>query len=107
MTQEGFDQVRQIRSVMNKSRALVYSGSVGIEESTASEGSPTVKKRALVKPISIREVASGKILNFTSIREAYLYLSDINKVSVSTISRNIDTGKSVKGYIFSSLKNPD
>lgn len=92
--------MRKIRSTMNKSRAFVDSGSAQLEESLGT-------KRVVVKPISVREIVSGKILKFNSIREAYLYLSVINKVSISTISRNIDTGKSVKGYVFSSLNNSD
>lgn len=98
LTPEGLDQVRKIRSGMNKSRALVDLGSAQLEESL-------VTKRVVVKPVSVRDIVSGKILKFNSIREAYLYISKINKVSISTISRNIDTGKSVKGYVFSSLNN--
>jgi len=66
-----------------------------------------VIKRPLVKPISIQEVISGKTRNLSSIREAYLYLSDINQISISTISRYLDTGKSIKGYIFKRVNNPN
>ena len=87
--------MRKIKGGMNKSRALVDSGSAFIEG----------PKRVQVKPISVQEVISGKTRNFPSLRAAYLYLSNINNVSISTISRYLDTGKSVKGFIFSSLKN--
>ena len=95
LTQEGFDRVRQIKGGMNKSRALVDLGSAFIAGTN----------RVQVKPISVQEVISGKTRNFPSLRAAYLYLSNINNVSRSTISRYLDTGKSVKGFIFSSLKN--
>jgi len=41
-------------------------------------------KRTLAKPINVQEVKSGKILKFSSIKEAYLYISQFNKVSIST-----------------------
>lgn len=53
MTPEGFDQVRQIKEDMNKSRGLVDSG-------IAHLGEHPVMKRPRVKPISIQEVISGK-----------------------------------------------
>jgi hypothetical protein len=102
LTQEGLDRVRKIRSTLNKSRAFVDSGSTQIEENLG-----TSTKRVLMKAISVREVASGKIRCFSSIREAYFYLSPVTKVSISTISRNIDTGKPVKGYTLSRLNSTD
>ena len=53
LTPEGFDQVRQIKEDMNKSRGLVDSG-------IAHLGEHPVMKRPRVKPISIQEVISGK-----------------------------------------------
>lgn len=97
LTPEGLDRVRQIKGGLNKSRVLEGSGSASLED----------PKRVQVKPISVQEVISGKTLNYPSIRAAYLALSDLNTVSISTISRHIDTGKSVNGFIFSSLNNQD
>lgn len=95
LTPEGLDRVRQIKGGLNKSRVL---------EDSASLEDP---KRVQVKPISVQDVISGKTQKFPTIRAAYFYLSDINKVSISTISRHLDTGKSVNGFLFSSLNNQD
>ena len=100
LTQEGLDQIRKIRENMNTSRVLVESESATLEVGKEIISNVDTTKRTLVKPISVQEVKSGKTLNFSSIKEAYLYLLNINKVSISTISRYLDTGKSVKGYIF-------
>lgn len=105
LTQEGLDQIRKIRENLNTSRVLVESESAYLEGGNDLISKVDVIKRTLVKPISVQEVKSGKTRNFASIKEAYLYLSNFNKVSVSTISRYLDTGKSVKGYIFFSENN--
>jgi hypothetical protein len=107
LTQEGLDQIRKIRENMNTSRVLVESESATLEVGKEIISNVDTTKRTLVKPISVQEVKSGKTLNFSSIKEAYLYLLNINKVSISTISRYLDTGKSVKGYIFFSVNNID
>lgn len=57
LTPEGLAQVREIKESMNKSRGLV-------DLDIADLGEHTVKKRPLVKPISIQEVKSGNIRNF-------------------------------------------
>lgn len=99
MTQEGLDRVRLIKRGMNKTRAVLVDS-----ESACLEG----PKRVRVKPISIQEAISGKTRNLPSIKAAYLYLSGINKeVFISTINRYLDTGKSVKGFMFSTPKNSD
>lgn len=113
LTLEGLDRIRKIRGNINTSRVLVESGTASLIYLASDEvGNEIISNvyttnRKPVKPISVQEVKSGKILKFSSIREAYLYLLNINKVSISTISRYLDTGKSVKGYIFSSLNNKD
>lgn len=107
MTPEGLDQIRQIRANMNTSRVLVESESATLEVGNDIISNVETSKRILAKPISVQEVKSGKTRNFDSIKETYLYLLNINKVSISTISRYLDTGKSVKGYIFLSVNNID
>jgi exosome complex RNA-binding protein Csl4 len=105
LTHEGLDQIRKIRENLNTSRVLVESEPACLEGGSDLISKVDAVKRTLVKPISVQEVKSGKTRNFSSIKEAYLFLSNINKVSVSTISRYLDTGKSVKGYIFFSENN--
>nr|ATI20347.1 LAGLIDADG endonuclease [Juglanconis sp.] len=107
LTLEGIDQIRKLRGNMNTSRVLVESESPCLEVGKEIISNVNVIKRRLVKPIRVQEVKSGKTLNFSSIREAYLYLLNINKVSISTISRYLDTGKSVKGCVFFSVNNID
>lgn len=107
LTQEGLDQIRKIRGNMNTSRVLVESESATLEVGREIISNIDTTKRRLVKPISVQEVKSGKIIKFSSIKEAYLYISRFNKVSISTISRYLDTGKSIKGYIFFSVNNID
>lgn len=108
LTQEGLDQIRKIRENINIRRVLVEPESAAtLEVGNKRFSNVDTTKRPLVKPISVQEVKSGKTKKFSSIREAYLYLSNINKVSISTISRYLDTGKSVKGYIFFSVNNID
>lgn len=105
MTPEGLDHIRKIRENMNSNRVLVESESATLDVANETISNVDTIKRTLVKPISVQEVKSGKTLKFSSIKEAYLYLHKINKVSISTISRYLDTGKSVKGYIFFSENN--
>ena len=100
MTQEGLDQIRKIRENMNTKRVLVESelgvSYLGVDSDIIPKVDTT--KRARVKPISVQEVKSGKILRFNSIREAYVCLQ--KKVPISTIIRYLDTGKAKEGYIF-------
>ena len=98
LTQQGLDQIRKIRENMNTKRVLVESESATLGVGNDIIPKVNITKRARVKPISVQEVKSGKIIKFYSIREAYLCLQ--KKVSISTISRYLDTGKSAEGYIF-------
>jgi len=107
LTPEGLDQIRKIRENMNTSRVLVESGSAALEVGKEVISNVDTTKRALVKPINVQEVKSGKIRKFSSIKEAYLYISQFNKVSITTIIRYLDTGKSINGYIFFSKNNID
>jgi len=100
LTQEGLDRVRLIKQGMNQSRILLINS-----ESAAFLESP---RKVRTKSIIIQEVISGKTHHLPDVKAAYFYLSEINKkVPISTIKRNLDTGKSVKGFIFITLKNAD
>lgn len=105
LTQQGLDQIRKIRENMNKSRVLVEPESATLELGLDTISNVDTTKRTLAKPIRVQEVISGKIIDFSSVKEAYLNLTD--KVSISTIKRYLDTGKSKNGYIFFSVNDID
>lgn len=59
------------------------------------------KRYSNSKPITIKEVATGNIRDFTNILAAVSYLEDINnKINRNTIAKYLNTEKPFKGYLF-------
>ena len=64
------------------------------------------KRYSNSKPITIKEVTTGNIRDFSNILSLVSYLEEINnKINRNTITKYLNSGKPFKGYLFNEIKN--
>jgi hypothetical protein len=92
-----------IEDVKNSDLNLIELNSLIAEKQTLKNKSMTFsgKRYTKSKPITIKEVATGNIRDFSNILSLVSYLEDINnKINRNTITKYLNTGKPFKGYLF-------